>query len=111
MTFEDIKNALEDLFDGTPETWRDLCADDVHCESIHRSSVGESVKNKVEMYEMLKGVQHLDAEALDVRCLVDTDAVIAVTHRHEENENMVVMNVSHIEDGKITAFYYAKTNR
>ena len=44
MTFEDIKNALEDLFDGTPETWRDLCADDIHFESIHHSSVGNNLK-------------------------------------------------------------------
>ena len=111
MSFEDIKNALEDLFNGKAETWRDLSADDIHFESIHRSSVGESVKNKEEMYEAMKGVQHLDAEALDVRCLIETDAVIAVTHRHEENENMVVMVVSHIENDQIKACYYAKTNR
>ena len=34
--------------------------------SIHRFSVGESVKNNEEMYEAMKCVQHLDAEALDV---------------------------------------------
>ena len=46
-----------------------------------------------------------------MRCLIETDAVIAVTHRHEENENMVVMVVSHIENDEIKACYYAKTNR
>ena len=66
MTFEDVKNALEDLFDGRAETWRDLSADDIHFESIHRFSVGESVKNNEEMYEAMKCVKHLDAEALDV---------------------------------------------
>ena len=34
--------------------------------SIHRFSVGESVKNNEEMYEAMKGIQHLYAEALDV---------------------------------------------
>ena len=66
MTFEHVKNAFEDLFDGRAETWRDLSADDIHFESIHRFSVGESVKNKEEIYEAMTGVQHLDAEALDV---------------------------------------------
>ena len=54
MTFENIKNALEDLFDGTPETWRDLCAKNIYFESIHSSHSGNSVKTKDEMYAMPK---------------------------------------------------------
>ena len=46
MTFEDVKKALEHLFDGRAEIWRDLSADDIDFESIHRFSVGESVTNK-----------------------------------------------------------------
>ena len=108
MTFEDIKNALEDLFDGAPETWRDLCADDVQFESIHKSSSGNSVKNKDEMYAMHLEVGECDA---DVRCLVETETVISVTHAVPESDDLIYMNVCHIEDGKIKACYYAKTNR
>ena len=54
MTFENIKNALVDLFDGTPESLGDLCADYIHFESIHSSHSGNSVKTKDEMYAMPK---------------------------------------------------------
>ena len=78
MAFKDIKNALEDLFDGTPEIWRDLCADDIHFESIHGSHSGNSFKTKDEMYAMH---QELGAPGgADVRCLIETDSVISVTH-------------------------------
>ena len=108
MTFEDVKNALEDLFDGKAETWRDLCTDDVHFESIHKSSSGNSVKNKEEMYAMHLEVGECDA---DVRCLVETETVISVTHAVPESDDLIYINVCHIEGGKIKACYYAKTNR
>tara|TARA_A200000113_G_scaffold130563_1_gene117545 strand:- start:373 stop:702 length:330 start_codon:yes stop_codon:yes gene_type:complete len=109
MTFEDIKNALEDLFDGTPETWRDLCADDIHFESIHSSHSGNSVKTKDETYAMH---QELGSRGdADVRCLIETDSVISVTHASPRSSDEIYVNVSHIKDGKVKACYYAKTNR
>tara|TARA_E500000178_G_scaffold233801_1_gene230260 strand:+ start:651 stop:1043 length:393 start_codon:yes stop_codon:yes gene_type:complete len=108
MTFADIKQALEDMFNGKPETWRDLCADDVRFESIHSSSKGNSVKNKDEMYAMHLQAGKCDA---DVRCLVETASVISVTHAVPHYDDLIYMNVCHIEDGKIKACYYAKTTR
>ena len=47
----------------------------------------------------------------DVRCLVETETVISVTHAVPESDDLIYLNVCHIEDDKIKACYYAKTNR
>ena len=109
MHFEKIERAIKDLGRGIPESFRDLCAEDVKVESMHNSSVGSNVKNRAETYEMHKGVPE---GSIEVRCLVDTTEMCLVWHSFPQDDTIAYMCAYHFNsNGHIAACYYAKTSR
>lgn len=109
MHFEKIETAIKDMASGIPETFRDMSAEDIRVESLHKSSVGSNVKNRHETYEMHKGVPQ---GSIEIRCLVDTADLCLVWHTFPQDDKIAYMCAYHFNsDGKIAACYYAKTSR
>ena len=107
MSFDKVKQATVELFNSNIEPFKEIVSKDIHCESIHKSSSGSSVKNYDEMMEMVKDAKSNWTGEHEIKCLIDTPEVVVKTVNGFD-PNFTYLEIDHLKDGKIIKHFYGK---
>ena len=105
MNFETIKEAFTKHYEGDLKSFIEFFSEDLHCESIHKSSMGSKVKNYIEFVNMVKHVKW--ASEPIIQCLLETPNTIIKTV-DGFYPNFTYLEIDHIQDGKIIKYIYGK---
>ena len=105
MNYEIIKDAFIKHYEGDLQSFFELFSEDLHCESIHKSSTGNKVKNYGEFVNMIKNVKWASEPA--IKCLLETSEV-GVKTVEGVDPKFTYLEINHIQDGKIVKHIYGK---
>jgi len=105
MNFETIKNAFIKHYEGNLQSFIELFSEDLHCESIHKSCMGNKVKNYDEFVNMVKDVKWVSEPV--IQCLLETPNTVVKTVDGFDS-NFTYLEIDHIQDGKIVKHIYGK---
>ena len=105
MNFKTIKDAFIKHYEGDLQSFIELFSEDLHCESIHKSSMGNKVKNYDEFVNMVKDVEW--ASEPIIQCLLETPNIVVKTVDGFD-PNFTYLEIDHIQDGKIIKHIYGK---
>ena len=107
MSYKKIEEAFIELFKSNIEPFKDMVSKDVHCESIHKSSVGSNVKNYDEMMEMVNNAMADWNTEPEIKCLIDTPEIVVKTVKGFD-PNFTYLEIDQLKDGKIIKHFYGK---
>ena len=107
MSFNKIKQATVELFNSNINPFKEIVSKDVHCESIHKSSSGSSVKNYDEMMQMVEDAMSNWTGEHEIKCLIDTPEVVVKTVNGFD-PNFTYLDIDHLQAGKIIKHLYGK---
>ncbi len=105
MNYEIIKDAFIKFYGGDLQPFFKLFSEDLHCESIHKSSMGNKVKNYDEFVNMINDVKWASEPV--IKCLLETPDVVVKTVEGVD-PNFTYLEIDHIQDGKIVKHIYGK---
>ncbi len=107
MSFDKVKQVTVELFNSNIEPFKEIVSKDVHCESIHKSSFGSSVKNYDEMMEMVEDAMSNWTGEHEIKCLIDTPEVVVKTVNGFDPD-FTYLEIDYLKDGKIIKHFYGK---
>ena len=102
MNFETIKEAFIKHYEGDLQSFIELFSENLHCESIHKSSMGNKVKNYDEFVSMVKDVKWVSQPI--IQCVLETPNTVVKTVDGFD-PNFTYLEIDHIQDGKICLLY------
>ena len=110
MSYSKIEEATKEFFKSNIEPFKDIVSKEVHCEAIHKSSFGGSIKNYDEMMEMIKDAMTSWNTEPEIKCLIDTPEVVVKTVKGFD-PNFTYLEIDQLKDGKIIKHFYGKVQK
>ena len=107
MSYKKIEEEFIELFKSNIEPFKDIVSKDVHCESIHKSSAGNNVKNYDEMMKMVNNAMADWNTEPEIKCLIDTPEIVVKTVKGFD-PNFTYLEIDQLKDGKIIKHFYGK---
>ena len=107
MSFSKIEKSIKELFKSNIKPFKEMLSKDIHCEAIHKSSFGRSVKNYDETIEMVKDAMANWTGEPEIKCLIDTPEVV-VKSVNGFHPDFTYLEIDQLKDGKIIKHFYGK---